>query len=137
MHIYTCIYVYIYTQSGWTHMLCVCMCPGHFKYTYRHTRNVCNRNTCNKRWIGICFKYIFPLVFASRAGSVVCLYKHVYVCTNMCMSVQTCVCLYKHVYVDCNRKICKRPNWGVYSKRERQVCIASTCLLVNFWEASF
>jgi len=32
---------------------------------------------------------------------------------------------------------CERPDWGVYSKRGRQVCIASTCLLVNFREASF
>ena len=32
--------------------------------------------------------------------------------------------------------ICQRPDWGVYSKRGRQVCIASTCLLVNFREAS-
>ena len=30
--------------------------------------------------------------------------------------------------------ICQRPDWGVYSKGGRQVCIASTCLLVNFPE---
>jgi len=30
---------------------------------------------------------------------------------------------------------CQRPDWVVYSKRGRQVCIASTCLLVNFWKA--
>jgi len=129
-YIHVC--MYIYTQSGCTHMLCVCMFAGHFKYTYRHSRNVCNRNTCYKRWIGIYFNYAFPLVFASRAGSVVCVYKQVYVCTNTCMYA---ICVYKHVYV-CNRKICKRPDWGVYSKWGRQVCIASTCLLVNFWEAS-
>jgi len=27
---------------------------------------------------------------------------------------------------------CQRPDWGVYSKRGRQICIASTCLLVDF-----
>ena len=31
---------------------------------------------------------------------------------------------------------CQRPDGGVYSKRRGQVCIASTCLLVNFREAS-
>jgi len=30
----------------------------------------------------------------------------------------------------------QRPDWGAYSKRGRQVCIASTCLLVNFRQAS-
>ena len=30
----------------------------------------------------------------------------------------------------------QRPDWGVYSKRGKQVCISSTCLLVNFREAS-
>ena len=32
--------------------------------------------------------------------------------------------------------ICLRPDWGAYSKRGRQICIASTCLLINFWKAS-
>jgi len=31
---------------------------------------------------------------------------------------------------------CQRPDWGVYSKRGRQVCIASTYLLVNFRKES-
>ena len=44
------------------------------------------------------------------------------------------------IYVDTYTSIytykCKRPDWGVYRKSGRQVCIASTCLLVNFWKAS-
>jgi len=32
--------------------------------------------------------------------------------------------------------ISQRPDWAVYSKKGRHVCIASTCLLVNFWKAS-
>ena len=31
---------------------------------------------------------------------------------------------------------CERPDWGVYNKRGRQVCIASTCFLGNFRKAS-
>jgi len=34
------------------------------------------------------------------------------------------------------RVIWQRPDWGVYSKSGRQVCIASICLLVNFRKAS-
>jgi len=41
-----------------------------------------------------------------------------------------------HTYGWVKSHIWERPDWGVYSKRGRQVCIASTCLLVNFREAS-
>jgi len=49
-------------------------------------------------------------------------------CVAVCRSVSQCVAV-------C-RSVLQRPDWGVYSKRGRQVCIASTCLLVNFREAS-
>jgi len=50
-------------------------------------------------------------------------------------AMQSC-CISPMTYISqVSRIMSQRPDWGVYSKRGRQVCIASSCLLVNFREA--
>ena len=121
-------------NSTWsTFSICTTMSePGKYIYIYAHIYIYINI-------------YIYLLVSSGRVlswivSTVDCLYR-------LSLSVLSTLLSFKSLFSLLSRLsiisilslvsiVCKRPDWGVYSKRERQVCIASTCLLVNFREAS-
>ena len=100
--------------------ICVCIiCICYTSYLYM----------CNMSCVYLLYMYLL-YVFVISAICAIC---HVCLSEVMCkMSFVNVICGHVQDVIGA----CQRPDWGVYSKRGRQVCIASTYLLVNFRKES-